>query len=49
LVLADIRHTSQYAEILRSLGWTEVTRWVPNFLFITPTRVVRAAKPNVRN
>ena len=49
LVLADIRHTSQYAEILRSLGWTEVTRWAPNFMFITPTRVVRAAKPNARN
>jgi arsenite methyltransferase len=49
LVLADIRHTSQYAEILRSLGWNQVTRWLPNFLFITPTRVVRAAKPNTRS
>src|SRR5215469_11948922 len=49
LVLADIRHTSQYTKILRNLGWTEVTRWAPNFLFITPTRVVRAAKPNASN
>ncbi|HST10873.1 MAG TPA: class I SAM-dependent methyltransferase [Terriglobales bacterium] len=48
LALADIRHTSQYAEILRSLGWNQVTRWFPNFLFITPTRVVRAAKPKTR-
>jgi SAM-dependent methyltransferase len=49
LVLADIRYTSQYAEILRSLGWNQVTRWFPNFLFITPTRVVRAAKPRTTN
>jgi SAM-dependent methyltransferase len=49
LALADIRHTSHYAEILRSLGWDHVTLWFPNFLFITPTRVVRAAKPKTRN
>src|SRR5215472_656192 len=48
LVLADIRHTSQYAD-LRSLGWDQVNRWFPNFLFITPTRVVRGAKPNTRS
>lgn len=45
LALADIRYTAQYADVLRSLGWNQVTRWFPNFLFITPTRVVRAAKP----
>jgi SAM-dependent methyltransferase len=45
LALADIRHTSQYAEILHSLGWKQVVRWFPNFLFITPTRVVRGTKP----
>jgi ubiquinone/menaquinone biosynthesis C-methylase UbiE len=49
LALADIRHTSQYAEILRSLGWNQVIRWFPNFLFITPTRVIRAAKPDTRS
>jgi len=49
LVLADIRHTSQYADLLRSLGWDQVNRWFPNFLFITPTRVVRGAKPNTRS
>jgi len=49
LVLAGIRHTSQYADILLNLGWNQVTRWFPNFLFITPTRVVRAAKPNTRS
>jgi SAM-dependent methyltransferase len=45
LALADIRHTSQYAEILHALGWKQVIRWFPNFLFITPTRVVRGTKP----
>jgi ubiquinone/menaquinone biosynthesis C-methylase UbiE len=49
LALADIRYTSQYAEILRTLGWNQVTRWFPNFLFITPTRVVRAAKPSTKS
>lgn len=44
LVLADIRHTAEYAKVLRSAGWVEVRRWSPNFLFVTPTRVLRAAK-----
>ncbi len=45
LAIADIRHTGQYARTLRSLGWTNVQRWFPNFLFVTPTRVLRATKP----
>ena len=45
LAIADIRHTGQYARTLRSLGWTNVQRWFPNFLFVTPTRVLRGAKP----
>jgi SAM-dependent methyltransferase len=45
LAIADIRHTGQYAKILRALGWTEVQRWFPNFLFVVPTRVLRARKP----
>ena len=49
LALADIRYTSQYAKILRTLGWNQVTRWFPNFLFITPTRVVRGTKPKRRS
>lgn len=44
LALADIAHTRQYETILRSLGW-QTKRWPPNFLFVTPTRVLRAAKP----
>jgi SAM-dependent methyltransferase len=44
LALADIRHTSAYVKTLRSLGW-KPERWGPNFLFVTPTRVIRATKP----
>jgi SAM-dependent methyltransferase len=45
LAIADIRHTGQYEHTLRTLGWTSVQRWFPNFLFVTPTRVLRATKP----
>lgn len=45
LAIADIRHTGQYERTLRSLGWTSVERWFPNFLFVTPTRVLRGTKP----
>ena len=45
LAIADIRHTGQYAKTLRALGWTEVQRWFPNFLFVAPTRVLKARKP----
>jgi SAM-dependent methyltransferase len=45
LAIADIRHTVQYQRTLRSLGWTSLERWFPNFLFVTPTRVLRGVKP----
>jgi arsenite methyltransferase len=45
IAIVDIRHTGQYARVLRALGWTEVDRRFPNFLFVTPTRVLRARKP----
>ena len=45
LALADIHHTAQYERILRSLGWKQMRRWFPNFLFVIPARVLRAAKP----
>ena len=44
LAIADIRHTAEYSRTLRALGWRSVTRWFPNFLFVTPTRVLRATK-----
>lgn len=45
LAIADIRHSEAYEKVLRSLGWTQVTRWFPNFLFVIPTRVLRATRP----
>jgi ubiquinone/menaquinone biosynthesis C-methylase UbiE len=45
LAIADIRHSAEYAEVLGKLGWRDVARWFPNFLFVLPTRVVRATKP----
>jgi arsenite methyltransferase len=45
LAIADIRHTGQYKRTLQSLGWTALRRWFPNFLFVTPTRVLRGTKP----
>jgi arsenite methyltransferase len=46
LAIADIGHTRQYEQTLRSLGWEHTHRSRPNFLFVTPTRVLRAAKPD---
>ena len=45
LALADIHNTSQYEKVLREIGWQDVKRSFPNFLFVTPTRVIHAAKP----
>jgi arsenite methyltransferase len=46
LAIADIGHTRQYEKTLRSLGWQNTQLSWPNFLFVTPTRVLRATKPN---
>ena len=45
LALADIRYTKRYEEVLRSLGWQQTERWSRSFIFVTPTRVLRATKP----
>lgn len=45
LVIADILYTGQYADTLGTLGWTDVKRWFPNFLFVIPAHVLRARKP----
>ncbi len=47
LAIADILFTGQYEQTLRKLGWTQVEHGLPNFfLFLMPTRVLRAAKPS---
>jgi arsenite methyltransferase len=45
LAIADIGHTRAYEKVVQSLGW-ESHRSGPNFLFVTPTRVLHAIKPN---
>jgi arsenite methyltransferase len=45
LALADIRYTQEYERILRSLGWEQTQCSSPSFIFVTPTRVLRATKP----
>jgi len=44
LVLVDIKHTDEYERTLRACGITELTRSGPNFIFVIPTRTLRATK-----
>ncbi len=43
--IIDIRHTGEYAEILRQGNMVEVRRTGPNFLFLIPSFTVMARKP----
>jgi ubiquinone/menaquinone biosynthesis C-methylase UbiE len=45
LGIPDIRHTGQYERALQYLGWAGLQRCFPNFLFVTPTPVLRGTKP----
>jgi arsenite methyltransferase len=45
LALADIRHVTEYEQVLRELGWSDIRRRGPYFLFVIPTRVLHAVKP----
>jgi arsenite methyltransferase len=45
LAIADIKHTREYSIVLRGLGWSNLRRWFPNFLFVMPTYVLRGSKP----
>ena len=45
IVIIDIRHTGQYAGVLRECGLSDVRRSSPNFLFLTPSFTVSAVKP----
>jgi SAM-dependent methyltransferase len=45
VVIVDISHTDEYAETFRTSGIKEVTRSAPNFIFVIPTRTLRAIKP----
>ncbi len=44
-VIVDIRHAPDYAAVFERLGMRDVRLQGRNFLFVTPTRTVRAIKP----
>lgn len=46
VVIIDIRHTRQYAAVLREAGMVNVCRSWPNFLFFTPSFTLTATKPS---
>lgn len=45
IVIIDIRHTVEYAGLLREGGLEEVRRTGPNFTFVTPSFTLWAKKP----
>jgi SAM-dependent methyltransferase len=47
VVIVDIRHTAEYAEIYRQGQMSEVRRTGPNFLFLIPSITLTARKPAV--
>ena len=48
LAIADIRHARAYQKVLQGLGWQDTHLSRRNFfIFLTPTRVLRATKPGV--
>jgi len=44
LAIADIRHTGEYAAVLRECGMSDIKRSRPNFLFVIPTFRLTATK-----
>jgi arsenite methyltransferase len=45
VAIIDIRHTNEYARVLRTAQLLNVRRSWPNFLFVIPTFTVTATKP----
>jgi len=44
VVLVDIRHASEYVELLKQVGMAEVQVSAPNFVFVIPSQVMRGRK-----
>jgi ubiquinone/menaquinone biosynthesis C-methylase UbiE len=44
LTIIDIRHTAEYAEVLRQSKMSDLRRTGPNFLFVIPTYMLTAQK-----
>ncbi len=45
LVIVDIRHTAEYAQVLQAGQMKDVTRIGPNFIFVIPSYTLMATKP----
>jgi arsenite methyltransferase len=45
LAIIDIRHTGEYAQVLREKQLLNVNRTRPSFLFVIPTFTLTATKP----
>jgi arsenite methyltransferase len=45
ILITDIRHAEEYADVFRSLGLTQVQVSSPTFIFVIPSRHVSARKP----
>jgi SAM-dependent methyltransferase len=45
LAIADIRHAGEYAQVLKQVGLQNVMRSRPHFLFLIPTFLLTATKP----
>jgi len=44
ILITDIRHACEYADVFRSLGLTDVNVSTPTFIFVIPSRCVSARK-----
>ena len=45
MIIVDIRHVREYAEVLRQAGFSDVQISGPNFLFVIPTLTLKAKNP----
>jgi arsenite methyltransferase len=45
VLMIDIRHTEQYAEVLRATKMSDIRRTGPNFVFVIPSHYLTARKP----
>ena len=45
LAIIDIARTGEYARVLQSLGFRDVHRSAPTFMWVAPTRILTATRP----
>jgi ubiquinone/menaquinone biosynthesis C-methylase UbiE len=45
VLMIDIRHTEEYAEVLRAAKMSDICRTGPNFVFVIPSHYLTARKP----